>query len=625
MTMGNIVKKATQKPTITYFFSTQFQILSILITGIIAYANSFTVPMQFDDFTTIGGALTNFSSGGPGLLTPGASRWITDATFAINRYIHGSQVAGYHILNLTIHMSATLAVYRLLTLLLETLNANTSGDTQHFFLAKFVPFGAALLFVCHPIQTEAVTYISQRYASLTAFFYLISLYSYIQARRAMVSCQTSPLLPNGLVWWLAFVFSAVLAMKCKQISMTLPLTAVILECFCFRGKLLKKPIFVILLTGLLFIVPVQEFYSHNFSASQSVSEIVQRASSETSTISRYSYFLTQQRVEITYLRLLLFPVNQNLDYDYPVFSSIREWPVWISLSIHLLLVGFAMFILVRQKRVTDNNSLAADSAMRLLGIGIVWFYLTLSIESSLIPIRDVIFEHRLYLPSVGFFIALTAGVGWVIAPRPHLQKMAWCSLAILAASLTASTVARNMVWSSELTMWQDVLKKSPNKARVRSYVGLHYAKQLVLDKAVQNLVRAIELDQINDRYRIYLNHTVTMIAGLKKRSSSGIKYQSGLEAVDPKFFEPWLAVSYNNLGLAYEFMNNDAVAKINYFKAINIDHTLDLAWYNIALLAAKHLDTEGYNQAVYKLGPLNPELYKQLPKLTQIERTESDK
>lgn len=623
--MGNIVKKATQKPTIIYFFSTQFQIVTILITGIIAYANSFTVPMQFDDFTTIGGALTNYSSGGPGLLTPGASRWITDITFAINRYIHGSQVAGYHILNLTIHVGAALVVYRLLTLLLEAFNPSTSGDTQHFFLAKFVPFGAALLFVCHPIQTEAVTYISQRYASLTAFFYLISLYSYIQARRAMVSCQTSPLLPNGLVWWLAFVASAVLAMKCKQISMTLPLTAVILECACFKGNLLKKPIFLILMIGLLFIVPVQEFYSHNFSVSQSVSEIVQRATSETTTISRYSYFLTQQRVEITYLRLLLFPVNQNLDYDYPVFASIREWPVLISLSIHLLLVGLALFILVRQKRVTVNNSLATDSAMRLLGIGIVWFYLTLSIESSLIPIRDVIFEHRLYLPSVGFFIALTAGVGWFIAPRPHLQKMAWCSLAILATALTASTVARNMVWSSELTMWQDVLKKSPNKARVRSYVGLHYAKRLVLDKAVHNLVRAIELDQINDRYRIYLNHTVTMIAGVKKRSSNGIKYQNGLEAVDPKQFEPWLAVSYNNLGLAYELMNNDAEAKINYFKAINIDPTLDLAWYNLALLAAKHLDTEGYKQAAYKLGPLNPELYKQLPKLTQIDHTESDK
>lgn len=619
------MNKAAQQPTIIYYFSAPFHILTILITGIIAYANSFAVPMQFDDFTTIGAALTNYSSGGPGLSTPGASRWAADVTFAINRYIHGYQVGGYHFLNLAIHVSAALVVYGLLNLLLETFNSGTSGDPQPPFLAKFVPFGAALLFVCHPIQTEAVTYISQRYASLAAFFYLISLFSYIRARHAMVLSYTSrPLLPNGLVWWVAFVFSAILAMKCKQISMTLPLTAVMLEGVCFRGNLLKKPIFVILMIGLLLIVPIQEFYSHNFSASQSISDIVQHASSETNTISRYSYFLTQQRVEITYLRLLLFPVNQNLDYDYPVFASISKWPVWISLSLHLLLVGFALFILIRQKRVSDNNGLATDSAMRLLGIGIVWFYLTLSIESSLIPIRDVIFEHRLYLPSVGFFIALTAGVGWLVAPRPHLQMMVWCSLAILAVTLTASTIARNRVWSSEFTMWQDVLEKSPNKARVRSYAGLHFAKRLVLDKAVQNLVRAIELDHTNDKYRIYLNHTVTMITGLQKRSSNGMKYQSGQEAVDPNQFEPWLAVSYNNLGLAYELMNNDVLAKINYFKAINLNPALDLAWYNLALLAAKHHDMEGFKQAIDKLGPLNPELHKSLPKMTQIDHTESN-
>lgn len=610
------MNKATRVPYNIDLSSGWFYIAIILLAGISAYANSFAVPMQFDDFTTIGAAFTNYSKGGFGLSSPDASRWVADLTFAFNRYIHGSQVGGYHFLNLYFHLSAALVVYGLLNLLIETCVSITSGDSQASFFARFVPFGAALLFVCHPIQTEAVTYIAQRYTSLAALFYLFSLYSYIRARRAMVLYPESPLFPKRMSWWMVFAFSAILAMKSKQTSITLPVMAAMLEGTCFRGYLLKKPAFIILIIGLLIIVPIQEFYSHNSDTSQSISQILQQASSETSTISRYSYFLTEQRVEMTYLRLLLFPVNQNLDYDYPLFTSIKAWPVFTSLILHLLLFGLALFHLVRPKRTSNNNGLTTETAMRLVGIGIVWFYLTLSIESSLIPIRDVIFEHRLYLPSVGFFIAVTSGVGWLASKRKWLQRGAWCSIAMFALILTASTIIRNKVWSSEFSMWQDVLEKSPNKARVRSYAGLHFAKHMMLNEAVQNLVRAVELDQANDRYRIYLNHTVAMIAGFEKRSSNGRKYQTETELVDPALIGPWLAVSFNNLGLAYEVLNNPDKAKSNYYNAIGENPDLDIAWYNLALLAAKNNNSEGYRQAYNKLALLNPELLRSLQELT---------
>jgi tetratricopeptide (TPR) repeat protein len=607
-----------QKSAIDNLSSSWLHITIIFMTGFIAYANSFSVPMQFDDFTTIGSAIDNYSQGGFAMLSPGSSRWVADASFALNKHIHNFHVGGYHAVNLFIHFNAALIIYFLLDLLLAAPAAATTGADSTTLSARVVPFSAALLFICHPIQTEAITYISQRYTSIAALFYLAALFSYVRARRNMVSNQLKSSCIQNFTWWLAFVFFAILAMKCKQTSVTLPLMTATLEAVWFRGYLLKKPVFVILLSGLFLIVPVQEFYSHHANASSSVTDIINQASSETNSISRYSYFLTQQRVEVTYLRLLLCPVRQNLDYDYPVFTTIASWLVIASLMLHLSLLGLAIYFIIVSKRSSACHPLTAETvtAMRLAATGIVWFYLTLSVESSFIPIRDVIFEHRLYLPSAGFLTAFTAGGVWMAAQRNWRRRAAIYLFVMLTIALTASTIYRNRVWSSELSLWQDVLEKSPNKARAESYVGLYYAKRFVLDKAIRHLVRAVELEQGNNRNYIYLNNTVALIRGFEKRSSNGMKYQSGTESVDPALISPWMAVSYNDLGLAYEFLNMPLLAKNNYFEAIRENPDLDIAWYNLSLLALKNHDSEGYKQASGKVAQLNPELHRSLPEPT---------
>jgi tetratricopeptide (TPR) repeat protein len=379
----------------------------------------------------------------------------------------------------------------------------------------------------------------------------------------------------------------------------------------FRGSLLKKPAFIVLLAALLLIVPIQEISSRNAGSTGSIAQALQQASSETSTISRYSYFLTQQRVEVTYLRLLLFPAGQNLDYDYPVFSSARKWPLVGSMMLHALLAALAVVILLRSNRDRDAGE-CNSPAMRLGGIGIAWFYLTLSVESSVIPIRDVIFEHRLYLPSVGFFMAATAGAGWLAARRGWMRTGGWCLLALLAVVLTVATINRNRVWNSELGMWMDVTEKSPDKARARANAGLYFAKRMVNERAVLNFVRAIELDPLNDKNRIYLNQLVTGLEGYDTRAADGMRYQSGLDVVDPGKIVPWRALSFNNMGLAYEFLNRPAQAMQNYISAVSLDPGLDLAWYNMALLAGRQNDAARCRQAAERLEPLNRVLWETL-------------
>ena len=132
---------------------------------------------------------------------------------------------------------------------------------------------------------------------------------------------------------------------------------------------------------------------------------------ETTVVSRGDYFLTQMRVIATYIRLLFLPVNQNLDYDYPVYNSMANPGVFLSVLLHLYLIGLAVY-LFKQSRKTGSGILL------LISFGITLFYLTLSVESSIIPISDVIFEHRLYLPSVGAFMAVGTGLLYIFA-HPH--------------------------------------------------------------------------------------------------------------------------------------------------------------------------------------------------------------
>ena len=93
-------------------------------------------------------------------------------------------------------------------------------DEPQLFLLRFIPFTTAALFVCHPVQTQAVTYISQRYTILATFLYLCSLLAYMQARLAFADESRKF---HGWSWGIASVLSALLAMKSKQIAFTLPL------------------------------------------------------------------------------------------------------------------------------------------------------------------------------------------------------------------------------------------------------------------------------------------------------------------------------------------------------------------------------------------------------------------
>jgi tetratricopeptide (TPR) repeat protein len=507
-----------------FFERPLLQVLVVVILGVFCYSNTFQVPFVLDDPQQIGENpvihdLANFfiNSSGHEYLP---NRFIGNLTFALNYHFGGLNVVGYHAVNLAIHIANALLVYCLAALTLRTpfFSGLGTGDwrlerqglgtgdwglkTKNSKLKSqnFLPFLAALLFVSHPIQTQAVTYIVQRLTSLATLFYLASLVLHVRwrlAREAVAAFSSRSVLP----YYLLSLLMAVLAMKTKEIAFTLPLVVLLYE-ISFFGRLdVRKMALLAPLLLTICIIPLG-MISLQQSAGDVLSE-VSSATRDTQHLSRIEYLYTQFSVIVTYLRLLVLPVNQNLDYDFPLSHTLLEPRAFLSLLLLLAFLALAGYLYVRSRLGNRDNvspspqSPVPSPQLRLASFGIVWFFVTLSVESSLIPIRDVIFEHRVYLPSVGFFIAASAmavsGIRVLGMRFPGFGRLAGLLLVVVICLLSVATWARNRMWRDWETLWHDVKVKSPAKTRAYNILGMYHAQRGDVAKAITEFMTAIRL------------------------------------------------------------------------------------------------------------------------------------
>lgn len=437
-------------PLKSLFAKPLFHLLLIALTGILAYSNSFGVPFVYDDVTSIveNPVIRDLGSflKGDGLgYNP--RRFLTYLTLAINYRIGGLEVAGYHVFNLAVHLAVAALVY---FFTLTTLKTPRLASSRLADRGAWLALTAALLFVAHPFHTEAVTYVIQRTTSLAALFYLLCVFMYARGRLEAQGGRSYLLFAAALA-------SALAAMLCKEIAATLPLAVILYEISFFSASWRQRARLLWPCAALLSLVPLALL-----SAGRPLGELLSsadRLTRETAVISRSEYLLTQFRVIATYLRQLFFPYGQNIDYDYPLSTGFFTPPVLSSFFLLAVLLAVAGWLYTRSSR---------DVGWRLAGFGIFWFFIALLVESSLIPIRDVINEHRLYLPSIGIALSVAATLTLLLDSRPRLLG-GLVSLAVF--SLGLATWQRNAVWASELTLWRDAVKKSPGKGRVYHNYG----------------------------------------------------------------------------------------------------------------------------------------------------------
>ena len=565
--------------------SSRLHILLILCIGLLAYSNTFHNSFIFDDIDNINlnSAISNFSNSDGYDFFLRSRRGIGYLSFLINYRIGGLDVFGYHVINIVIHLINALLVY---WLILTTANQyrdhyDKENNPWQWFHPALIAFFPALLFAAHPIQTQAITYVVQRFTSLCTLFYLAGILSYALARRT----AEKPPAPHAKQWgWLATsLICFVLASRTKEIAFTFPIAVLIYEFMFYRADLKQRLKYLSLpVIAPLFLAAMFVFKTLLYSGVHGLDSFTKVQTN----MSRLDYLLTQFRVIITYIRLMFFPVNQSIDYDYPVATSFTG-PVAISaLTIGFILLT-AFWLWLRSNRTPPSPD---NLYLKLVSFGIIWFFVTLSIESSIIPIVDVIFEHRMYLPSAGALIAFTTAIMYGIgrmksdASAYRITTLLFLTIALI---LAVATYKRNTVWTNDLTLWQDAYKKAPRKSRVAN----NYAAALILrgkgETALPLLIASIEREPGYFAAWNNLPRVFDQVPFLKGHYRNGFEMLKKDGDVNPVYVSKWFSNALNNLGVAYLLQNNIPKAFANYRKSLEINPSFSLARENaLSLIAA---------------------------------------
>lgn len=454
---------------------------------------SFLFPADFSAFANRATALgldrdlsTNF------ILRP-----VAYFSFHLNFLAGGLSPLGFRAVNVLIHSANAALLFALIFRLLPPARGvvPTAGSTP------FIAWTATLFFLVHPLQTESTTYIVQRFTSLGTFFFLGSVLLYVLTQQANVAGQAR----RWRRWSLA---TLLLGMLTKEFLVLAPLTMLMLDWLMLGTvwRVAVKRAWPWLLCLPLVPVLVLAIGAAQSPGGLSLAAVWEVAcptggGSHAATDYPLHYALTQPGVILAYLRLLVLPVGLNLDPDWPLVTSPLTWSFAGPLVGLLGLAGVAGWW-VRRCRGNARQTLAC--------CGVLWFFLTLGVDSTVIPLPDLMAEHRSYLPSAGLAIAI-ACLADLARTRHGIGSTArWLVPSGVAAALlclAAATVARNQVWRSPAALWKDTTAKSPNKVRPWMNLGTAYYERERWSSAADCYRRAIRLAPDNSHAWIYLANT----------------------------------------------------------------------------------------------------------------------
>lgn len=535
----------------------------IAILGIALYGNSLKGNfLSDDDYLVKQNSLIMKWSGIPHLFTKdiaagGGERWnsyrpLQMLTYAMDYSLWGFNPVGYHLTNLMLHILAALSVYFL---------ANS------LFADPLLSLTASLLFLAHPVHTEAVAFISGRADSLAAIFTLLAFVLYVKnaqspepLRTVLCACMYALALlsrENALILPAILLLYHWIFRQRLRIGQFLPLLALALVYLAIRLTILKP-----LLSNLV-----------------------------------YSTTLAQRApgfpvAMLHYLRLLLVPLDLHMHYGNPTFTFTDPGAIaGMALIVLLMIIGWA-----------------TRGWNRLLSFSAFWFLITLLPQSNLYPINAYMAEHWLYLPSVGFFIALGAALA-ALSRRGGLEALACCALVILLVAYTWLTVRQNNYWRDPITYYERTLRHAPDNPTYWNSLGnslsstgrrreaiVAYRKALALKplfpEACNNL--GVELKDAGER-----EEAITLLKeaiALKPRyaeavSNLGLVYgDAGMKEEAAALFrkamelDPAYGEAYNNLAIEYVRAGRKEEAAALLRRAIELNPAHESAYLNLGLV-----------------------------------------
>ena len=362
----------------------------------------------------------------------------------------------YHTTNVMLHFVVSMVVMLIAARLLTWVDVS---GRMRIALAVF----AGALFLLHPLQTESVAYVASRSEVLSVLFYYASFAVFIYSNRDSMS----------LVRAIAVLALFGAAAATKEHTLTLPVLIVLTDFFWHRGGWRKNG----LLYGLLAVVCAGGAF-----VVWRILLAANTAGFHMADLSPASYFFTQCRMVWIYVRMFFLPFGQNVDPDVPISAGVLDHGAIFGL-IALLAVTAAAWIY--RKR------------WPLASFGVFVFLLLIAPTASVVPIRDVLAERRVYLPFLGLILIALE----LLRRLPFSQAVGTAAAAILACTLL--TYQRSEVWSSPLSLWQDTVAKSPAKVRPRFQLAFEQFRTGDCAAAVENYERASRLE--TPEYRLLVD------------------------------------------------------------------------------------------------------------------------
>jgi len=583
----------------------------IVLAALAAYYNSFGGVFAYDDQGAIveNPTIRQLWPIWPVLCPPCngetvGGRPLLNFSLAINFAISGLDVWSYHVTNLVIHIAAALLLFGILrrTFLLPALRGRFGKA------ATWLALASALIWTVHPLQTESVTYVVQRAESLAGLFYLLTLYCVIRGVGTVpffAAGNPAPLTTapgeNGdcpprpqIVWYVAAILACLLGTACKEILITAPLIVLLYDRTFLAGSFAgawrrRWGLYVGLAATWVLLVYLVI----------STGLIIRQ--SELGAPDALSYARSQPGVILHYLRLSVWPNPLSMSYLWPVANTLGQ-----------ILPGA---IVVGLLLAATLWGLASRKAWGFLG---AWFFVILAPTSSIMPLNQLVHEHRMYLSLAAVAVLAVAG-GYAFwdrrLPRPaqpgsRTMVLRWAAPGVAwAAVLLAlghATAVRNWDYRSAITIWQDAVGKWPNHFVAQYNLGTALVAVGRTGEAVEHFQQAVRL---KPAFAEAHNNLALALADTGRTHEAIAQYREALR------LRPDYAAAHNNLGSALAIVGRTEEAIEHCREAVRLKPGFAEAHNNLAvsLAAIGRLDEaiQHYQQAL-RLKPEHVEAHHNL-------------
>jgi len=452
-------------------------------------------------------------------------RPVSMSTFALNWYIGQDNVLGYHIANNIIHLLTTIFLF--LTILNLFMSPNLKGKYQGSEYA--IAFLSAVLWSVNPVQTQAITYIVQRMASLAAMFYIIGIYFYLKARISSPGYNRSLFIVGCLL-------SFFLALGSKENTVTFPIVVALIEILFFqdfKDRKTRKNMAVIFTVAGFFTVT----FGMVFFLKGDLLNIFNGYQDRVFTLKER--LLTESRVVVYYIGQIFYPVVHRLSlvHDIQISTSLfKPWTTIPSILAIIFLFGVGLSQTIKRP---------------IVAFGILFYFINHIIESTILPL-ELFFEHRNYLPSFFLFFPVATCLIWLIdyfkKKNSFIQKLLVISVVGVIFSFCAGTIVRNRAWATEKTLWEDCIIKAPGMARpYHNLAYYHYQKIGDMNEAMEFYKTSLTKKYTHSKtgHALTFNNMATIFYDKGKYESSIRFYKKALE-IDPNYLN-----AMQNLTLLY--------------------------------------------------------------------------